>query len=64
MSDVVEKLAYRRLLRNAAMVAVVVPATLLAGCAPQPAPPPPLQPVVYPAPLPPAPVPVIRGERG
>jgi len=51
-------------LRNAVMVAVVVPAALLAGCVqPQPAPPPPPQPVVYQPPLPPPP-PIIRGERG
>jgi hypothetical protein len=36
MSNVAKNLARRRLLRNAAMVAVVVPAALLAGCAPQP----------------------------
>lgn len=70
MSDVAEKLARSRLLRNMAMVAVVVPATLIAGCVQQqPAPPP--QPVVSaapppvmaPPPLPPAPARVI-GERG
>jgi len=63
MSDI-EKIARRRQLRNAALVALVVPAALLAGCAPAPAPPPP-QPVAYPAPPPPppapAPVPVVRG---
>jgi hypothetical protein len=65
MSDVAKNLARRRLLRNAVMVAVVVPAALLAGCAPQPVPPPPPQPVAYPAPMPPPPPPpVIRGERG
>jgi hypothetical protein len=65
MSDIAENLARRRLLRNAAMVAVVVPAALLAGCAPQPAPPPPPIPVAYPAPPPPPPAPrIVRGERG
>ena len=34
MSDVAEKMARRRQLRNAAMVAVVIPAALLAACAP------------------------------
>jgi hypothetical protein len=67
MSDVTENLARRRLFRNAVMVAVVVPAALLAGCV-QPAPPPPPpqpQPVVYPVrPPPPPPPAVIRGERG
>jgi hypothetical protein len=48
-------------LRHAALVAVVIPAALLAGCA-QPAPPPPPQPVTYPAPPPPPPaVPAARG---
>jgi hypothetical protein len=60
MSDVAEKLARRRQLRNAALVAVVFPA-LLAACAPAPAPPPPPQPVYAPAPPPPPPVPVVRG---
>lgn len=65
MSD--EKLARWRLLRNMAMIAVVVPATLFAGCAQQePAPPP--QPVAYqpppPAPPPPAPAPAPVGQRG
>ena len=52
-------------LRNAALVAVVIPAALLAGCAVQPAPappPPPPQPVYTPAPAPaPAYVPPVRG---
>ena len=68
MSDATEKLARWRLLRNVAMVAVIVPAALIAGCAQeQPAPPP--QPAVSeappppPAPPPPAPAPVV-GERG
>jgi hypothetical protein len=63
MSHVAEKLARRRQLRNAAIVAVVFPA-LLAACAPAPAPPPPAppQPVYAPAPPPPpAPAPVVRG---
>jgi hypothetical protein len=69
MFDVAEKFARLRLLRNMSMVALVVPATLIAGCAvQQPAPPPP-QPVVSEAPPPPqappppAPAPVF-GERG
>ena len=67
MSDVVKNLAPRRLLRNAVMVAVLVPAALLAGCvAPPPPAPPPPQPVSYPAPQPPPPPApaMIRGERG
>ena len=70
MSDVAEKSARWRLLRNIAMIAVVVPATLVAGCARQePAPPP--QPPAYeapppaPAPPPPAPAPApVTRERG
>jgi hypothetical protein len=67
MSDVAEKLAGWRLLRNTAVVAVLVPAALFAGCAQQqPAPPP--QPVVSaappPPPAPPPPAPLPRGERG
>jgi len=65
MFDVAANLACRRLLRNGAMLAVVVPAALLAGCAPYPAPPPPPPPPAFaPAPPPPAPAPVFRGERG
>jgi len=63
MSDAAEKFARRRQLRNAAVIALVIPAALLAGCAPQPVPPPP-QPVYAPAPPPPAAppsVPVVRG---
>ena len=64
MFDVAKKSARHRLLRNAAMVAVVIPTALLAACA-QEAPPPP-QPVAVqappPAPPPPAPAPVV-GER-
>ena len=66
MSDV--KLARWKLLRNPAMVAAVVSAGLLAGCAhqePAPPPPPPPPPTAEapPPPPPPAPAPVI-GERG
>jgi len=67
MSDSAQNFARRGLLRNAAMVAAVVPAVLLAGClAPAPPPPPPPQPVAYPAPQPPPPPPrpYVRGERG
>jgi hypothetical protein len=61
MSDVAEKLARRKQLRNAALVAIVIPA-LLAACAPTPPPPPPPPPMAAPAPPPPpAPVPVVRG---
>ena len=60
MSDI-EKIARRRQLHNVALVALLVPAALFAGCAPVPAPPPP-QPVAYPAPPPPPPAaPVVRG---
>ena len=67
MFDVTEKVTRHRLLRSAAIIAVVVPAALFAGCAPQPAPPPPA--VAYqappPPPAPPQPqAPVVRGERG
>ena len=70
MFDVAEKIAGRRQLRNAALIAVVIPAALLAGCAVQHTAPPPPQPVAAPAPPPPAPpplpapapsVPVVRG---
>jgi hypothetical protein len=68
MSDVAEKLARWRLLRNIAMIAVVVPATLVVGCARQEAAPPPPPPAYEapppaPAPPPPPPAPVPR-ERG
>jgi hypothetical protein len=63
MSDI-KKMARRRRLRNAALIALVVPAALLAGCA-HPPPPPPPPPMAAPAPPPPppapAPVPVVRG---
>ncbi len=67
MLDVAEKVTRYRLFRNAAMVAVVVPAALLGACAQQQPPPP--QPVVAPAPEPapappPAPAPEVHGERG
>jgi hypothetical protein len=67
MSDA--RLARWKLLRNTAMVAVVVPAALVAGCAQQEPPPPPPAPAAAeappppPAPPPPAPAPVV-GERG
>jgi hypothetical protein len=63
MSDVTEKLARRRQLRNAAMVVFLVSGSLLAGCAPVPPPPPPPQPVYTPVPPPPPPMPapVVRG---
>jgi hypothetical protein len=73
MSDVAEKLARWRLLRNMAMIAVVVPATLSAGCARQeaaPPPPPAVSEAPPPAPAPPLPPPPAPtrapaiGERG
>ena len=61
MFDVAEKVARLRQLRTAALVAVVIPAALLAGCSSQPSPPPP-QPAAAPAPPPaPPPAPVVRG---
>jgi hypothetical protein len=64
MSDVAKKMSRLRQLRNAALVAVLIPAALLAGCA-QPAPPPPPPPAPAPMPPPPppppAPAPVVRG---
>jgi hypothetical protein len=63
MSDVAVKRARRRQLRNAALVAVLLPAALLAGCAaPAPPPPPQPQPMYAPAPPPPpARIPAVRG---
>jgi hypothetical protein len=56
---VVSKLMDRlRLIRKAAILAVIVPASLLGACASQPPPPAPVQ--VSPPP-PPAPVPRVRG---
>jgi hypothetical protein len=62
MSAIVEKLARRRQLRNAALVAVLLPA-FLAACAPAPAPPPPPPPapMAVPPPPPPPPAPPVRG---
>jgi hypothetical protein len=55
MSDVAEKVARFKQLRTAVVLAVVIPAALLAGCSqPQPAPPPP-QPAYTPPPPPPPP---------
>jgi len=62
MSDVTEKMARLRQLRNAALVAVLIPAALVAGCAEPAPPPPPPQPVYAPTPPPPMPPPpVVRG---
>jgi hypothetical protein len=58
MSDIAQK----RRLRRAALVAVVIPAALLAGCAAPAPPPPPPQPVYTPAP--PAPQPRLPAVRG
>ena len=62
MSEIAEKMARLGRLRNAALVAVVLPAALLAGCA-VPAPPPPPQPMYTPAPQP-APPPYVPAVRG
>ena len=63
-----DKSTLSRLLRTTAVIAILVPAAFLVGCAQeQPAPPP--QPVAYqapppaPAPEPPPPAPM-RGQRG
>ena len=72
MSDVAEKSARARRLRYIALVAIAVPAAVLAGCAHQEPPPPPPQPVAEAPPPPPAPPPMpetttttrVRGERG
>src|SRR4030095_423110 len=61
MYDVAEKMARLRRLRNAAMVAVVLPAALLAAGCSQPAPPPPPPPAPVAAPPPPPPPPPVRG---
>ena len=55
-------IAQKRRLRNAGLVAVVIPAALLAGCA-APAPPPPQPQPVY-TPAPPAPQPRLPAVRG
>jgi hypothetical protein len=57
MSDVAEKMARLRQLRNVALIALVLTPAVLAGCS-QPTPPPP-QPA--PAPPPPPPPPPVRG---
>jgi hypothetical protein len=61
MSDFGEKMTRLRQLRNAALIAVVIPAALLAGCAQPAPPPPPPPPAPAPAPPPPPPVPMVRG---
>ena len=59
MSDVAEKMARFRRLRNAALAGVMIPAVLVAAGCSQPAPPPPPpQPV---ATMPPPPPPPVRG---
>lgn len=66
MFDVARKVIRHRLLRNAAMAALVVPLTLLASCAREEVVAPPAQPVAYqpPPPPPPAPAPApVIGER-
>jgi len=62
MSDVTEVARHRKL-RNAALMAMLIPVALAAGCAPPPPPPPPPQPVFAPAPPPPPQirVPAVRG---
>jgi hypothetical protein len=61
MSDVAERMTRRTRLCGAALLAVLIPAVLVVGCAPPPPPPPPPQPMPMPAPPPPPPVPVVRG---
>ena len=58
MYDVTEQRACLRRLRNAALLAVVIPAALVAGCSSQPAPPPPAPVAAAP---PPPPMPAVRG---
>ena len=64
MSDVTEMIR-RRQLRNAVLIATLIPVALVAGCAPAPPPPPPPQTFVAPPPPPPPPppvrVPAVRG---
>ena len=61
MSDVAETGARRRQLRNAVLVAVLVP-MFLAACEPAPPPPPPPPPPApMAAPAPPPPMPHVRG---
>ena len=65
MSAVSQRMACRRLPGYAAVVAVMVPLTLLGACADQTPPPPPPAPMQVapppPPPSPPAPVPPARG---
>jgi hypothetical protein len=64
MVAVSETMARHRMLRGAAMVLVVLPMALLAGCAQQPPPPQPAPVQAAPPPAPPptpAPVPPARG---
>lgn len=68
MSDAADKPARSKVLHTTAVIAVLVSATLFAGCAQQePAPPPP-QPSAYvappPPPAPPPPTRTVVGERG
>jgi hypothetical protein len=62
MTDVADKMARLRQLRTAALLALVIPAALVAGCSSQQTPPP-QQPVATspPPPPPPPPAPVVRG---
>jgi len=68
MAECSKKFSMPRLRNVAMIIAAGSLAVLAAGCAPQPAPPPPqvaVQPApVYSPPPPPAPVRPIRGERG
>jgi hypothetical protein len=67
MASVSKAMAYRKLVRGAAILAVLVPVGLLGACADTPPPPPPPPPPAQPAPPPPppppppAPVPPARG---
>ena len=61
MSDVADKMARIRQLRNVAVLAVLIPAVLAACSQPAPPPPPPPQPAAAPPPPPPPPPPRVRG---
>src|SRR5262249_19785347 len=61
MSDVAEKMARLRQFRNAALLAVVIPVALVAGCSSTPPPPPPQPVATTPPPPPPPPPPPVRG---
>jgi hypothetical protein len=60
MSGIAGRMVALRQLRYAALVAVIIPGALVAGCVAPPPPPPPPQPIHAPPP-PPPPLPVVRG---